>query len=107
MDMHAGKDADDLRTAINQGLDCADVTAPTRRVLIHGSSHDPALLTTQVEAKLFACRRSHDLCAQHAQHRKHRRICAETTDHAAGACRGEFNATVLKPGLTDHREDAG
>ncbi|WP_435225608.1 hypothetical protein [Streptomyces sp. Tue6028] len=85
--MLAEKDADDLRTAINQDLDCADVTTATRRVLTRGSSHDPALLSAQVEACLIACQRSHDQCAQHAQHHDHCRICAEATSRAADACR--------------------
>ncbi|MFF4350213.1 hypothetical protein [Streptomyces sp. NPDC001530] len=85
--MLAEKDTDDLRTAISQDLDCADVTAVTRRFLTRGSSHDPALITAQLEACLIACQRSHDLCAQHAQHHEHCRICAEATGRAADACR--------------------
>ncbi|WP_369244713.1 hypothetical protein [Streptomyces sp. R41] len=85
--MLAEKDADELRTAICQDLDCADVVAATRRVLTRGSSHDPAQLTAQVEACRIACGRSHDLCAQHARHHEHCRICAETTAEAAAVCR--------------------
>ncbi|WP_405818630.1 hypothetical protein OG241_26825 [Streptomyces sp. NBC_01390] len=90
--MLADKDADALRTAIDQDLDCADVTAATRRVLTRHSGHDPALLTAQVEACLIACRRSHDLCGGHAEHHEHCRICAEATDQAADACRDVLDA---------------
>ncbi|WP_405573616.1 hypothetical protein OG418_49385 [Streptomyces phaeochromogenes] len=85
--MLAEKDADELRAAISQDLDCADVTMATRRVLTRGSSHDAALLTAQVEACLIACRRSHDTCSQHADHHEHCRICADATERAADACR--------------------
>ncbi|MEU3198949.1 hypothetical protein [Streptomyces sp. NPDC006996] len=60
--MLAGKDADELRAAIVQDLDCADVTAAARRVPTRGG-HTPALLTAQVEACLIACRLSHGLAA--------------------------------------------
>ncbi|MEV6949273.1 hypothetical protein AB0N07_46695 [Streptomyces sp. NPDC051172] len=85
--MLAAKDADELRAAISQDQDCADITAVTRRVLTRGSSHDPALLTAQVEACLIACRRSHELCGQHAQHHEHCRICSDAAGKAADACR--------------------
>ncbi|WP_019075012.1 hypothetical protein [Streptomyces hokutonensis] len=90
--MLAEKDADGLRTAIDQDLDCADVTATTRRILTRHSSHDPALLTAQVEVCLIACQRSHDLCGGHAEHHEHCRICAEATGHAADACRDVLTA---------------
>ncbi|MEU2736135.1 hypothetical protein ABZ656_12040 [Streptomyces sp. NPDC007095] len=90
--MLAEKDADELRRAIDQDLDCADVTAATRRVLTRHSSHDPALLTAQVEACLIACQRSHDLCGGHAEHHEHCRICAEATGRAADACRDVLKA---------------
>ncbi|MBG0851571.1 hypothetical protein I2W78_06865 [Streptomyces spinoverrucosus] len=81
--MLAGKDADELRAAIVQDLDCADVTAATRRVLTRGG-HDRTLLAAQVEACLIACRLSHDLCAAHHEHC---RICAESTEQAVDVCR--------------------
>jgi hypothetical protein len=90
--MLAEKAADELRGAIDQDLDCADVTAATRRILTRHSSHDPALLTAQVEACLIACLRSHELCSGHAEHHEHCRICAEATGHAADACRNVLNA---------------
>ncbi|WP_413753352.1 hypothetical protein NRF20_25815 [Streptomyces sp. R-74717] len=69
------------------GQDCADVTAATRRVLTRGNSPDPALLTAQAQACLIACRRSHDLCEQHARQRARCRLCADATGRAADACR--------------------
>ncbi|WP_438295423.1 hypothetical protein [Streptomyces sp. HUAS TT7] len=84
--MLAEKEADELRTAINQDLDCADVTAATRRILVRGSSHDPALLAAQAEACLIACRRSHEACMEHAEHHEHCRLCAQATGRAADVC---------------------
>ncbi|WP_320775925.1 hypothetical protein [Streptomyces sp. CRN 30] len=85
--MIAAQDADELRTAIGQNLDCADVAVATRRVLTRGSTPDPALLTAQVEACLIACERSRDLCGRHAARHEHCRICAEVTGRAADVCR--------------------
>ncbi|MFB6849666.1 hypothetical protein ACFCXS_33065 [Streptomyces sp. NPDC056373] len=90
--MLAQKDADELRASIGRDMDCADVTAATRRILTRRSGHDPALLTAQVEACLIACRRSHDLCAEHARHHEHCRLCAEATGRAADACRDVLGA---------------
>ncbi|MEU2990461.1 hypothetical protein ACPCAJ_32155 [Streptomyces griseoincarnatus] len=90
--MLAEKDADEPRASVDQDLDCADVTAATRRILTRHSGHDPALLTAQVEACLIACRRSHELCSRHAEHHEHCRICAEATEQASDACRDVLDA---------------
>lgn len=81
------KDADELRPAISQDLDCADVTAATRRILTRGTNHDPELLLAQVEACRIACQRSHELCLRQANHHEHCRLCAEATQQAVRICR--------------------
>ncbi|WP_405686951.1 hypothetical protein [Streptomyces sp. NBC_00057] len=53
-----------------------EAAAPTQR-------SSPA----QAQACLIACRRSRDLCEQHAQHHEHCRLCADATGRAADACR--------------------
>ncbi|MFI6281581.1 hypothetical protein [Streptomyces sp. NPDC050988] len=73
------KDANALRASIGQDQNCGDVTAPTLRVLTHGSSHDREPLTAQVQTCLIACCRSDDLCEQHERCR----LCADATGRAA------------------------
>ncbi|MEU5001942.1 hypothetical protein [Streptomyces sp. NPDC021622] len=85
--MLAAKEADELRDAISRDLDCADVAAATRRVLTRGSDGGHALLTAQLEACVIACERSHELCARHAPHHEHCRLCAGATSRAGAACR--------------------
>ncbi|MFH0515647.1 hypothetical protein ACHBTE_00495 [Streptomyces sp. M41] len=76
----------DMRAAIAHHMDCADVTAATRRLLTRGAP-DRTLLTAQVEADLIACQVNHDLCAAHAAHHEHCRICSEATGQALDVCR--------------------
>ncbi|MFE2985812.1 hypothetical protein [Streptomyces sp. NPDC059262] len=64
--MLAENEADDLRTAISQNLDCTGVVATTRRVLVRGTSHGSAMLAAQLEACRIACEHSQALCAHHA-----------------------------------------
>lgn len=85
--MLAEKEADELRTAVNRDLNCADVASTTRRVLTRGTDSDHALLAAQLQACVMACEHSHELCAQHAQRHEHCRLCSEATDRAAIACR--------------------
>ncbi|MFE0101337.1 hypothetical protein ACFWZ2_09380 [Streptomyces sp. NPDC059002] len=85
--MLAEKEADELRDAINRDLDCADVTAATRRVLTRGADAEHSLLTAQLEACAIACERSNAQCSQHGVHHEHCRLCAQATKHAADACR--------------------
>ncbi|MFI5663689.1 hypothetical protein [Streptomyces sp. NPDC051684] len=92
--MLADKDADALREAITQNLDCADVTATTARLLVRGDDTQRPLLTAQLGACLIACRDAHELCGRHASHREHCRICSETAGTAAEAC--EALLTALK-----------
>ncbi|MFC8126325.1 hypothetical protein [Streptomyces sp. NPDC057302] len=85
--MLAEKEADELRTSINRDLNCADVASTTRRVLTRGTDSDHALLAAQLQACVMACEHSHELCARHAPHHEHCRLCSEATDGAATACR--------------------
>ncbi|MGW7417911.1 hypothetical protein [Streptomyces sp. NPDC054863] len=93
--MLAGKEADELRVAINRDLDCADVAAATRRILTRGTDGDHTLLTMQLEACALAGERSYELCSQHAGHSEHCRICAQATERAVTACREVLQA--LRP----------
>ncbi|MFH8487472.1 hypothetical protein [Streptomyces longisporoflavus] len=85
--MLAGKEADELRDAINRDLNCSDVACATRRVLIRGTGADHGLLAAQLQACVMACDDSHELCARHAPRHEHCRLCSEATERAAAACR--------------------
>ncbi|WP_433607558.1 four-helix bundle copper-binding protein [Dactylosporangium sp. CA-139114] len=74
-----------LQDAIIRDLNCADVLAATRRVVSRGS--DAALLSSQLEACVLACEHSAELCAQHAGHHEHCRMCSNATVRCAEACR--------------------
>ncbi|GAA2297795.1 hypothetical protein OKJ48_42630 [Streptomyces kunmingensis] len=84
--MLADKDADSLRDAIVQNLDCADVSSTTSRLLLRGDDAQRPLLAAQTEACLIACRDAREQCGRHAAHREHCRICSETAGRAAEAC---------------------
>jgi hypothetical protein len=90
--MLAEEDAMQLRSAVNADLDCADVVEATRRVLTRGNGPDNTLLTAQLEACLIACGHSNEMCAQHAGHHEHCRICSVATLRAADACRNGLRA---------------
>jgi len=85
--MLSAKDAEELRTAISRDLDCADVTAVTRRILARDMDTDSALLTAQIEACIIACQHSNEECSRHADHHDHCRLCAQATAEAVDACR--------------------
>jgi hypothetical protein len=74
-----------LQDAIICDLNCADVVATTRRVVSRGC--DPALLSSQLEACVLACEHSAELCAKHAHHHEHCRMCSQATLRCAEACR--------------------
>ena len=83
--MLCGKDAEELRTAISRDLDCADVTAVTRRILARDT--DRVLLTAQIEACIIACQESNEECSRHADQHDHCRLCSQATAEAVDACR--------------------
>jgi Domain of Unknown Function (DUF326) len=79
------EDVHELQDAVIRDLNCADVVAATRRVVSRGS--DSALLSSQLEACVMACEHSSELCAKHASHHEHCRLCSEATRRCAQACR--------------------
>ncbi|MET9296696.1 hypothetical protein [Streptomyces sp. NPDC003077] len=83
-----------MREAVSRDMDCSDVVTATCRVLDRAGGGDAALLASLLDACAMACERSHELCAQHAGHLPHCRVCADATRKAAGACR------QLRAGLT-------
>jgi hypothetical protein len=83
--MVAGDDVRELQEAIIRDLNCADVVAATRRTVSRGS--DIALLSSQLEACVLACEHSSELCAKHAHHHDHCRLCSQATLRCAEACR--------------------
>jgi hypothetical protein len=48
---------------------------------------DRRLLSTQFEACLMACERSHEYYRSHAEHLPHFRICSQSSEECAGVCR--------------------
>ena len=85
--MRSAKDAEELRTAISRDLDCADVTAVTRRILARDTGTGRVLLTAQVEACIIACQESNEECSRHADHHDHCRLCSQATAEALNVCR--------------------
>ncbi|MEV6923377.1 four-helix bundle copper-binding protein [Dactylosporangium sp. NPDC051485] len=78
-------DVRELQDAIIRDLNCSDTVATTRRLISRGS--DAALLSAQLEACVIACEHSAELCAKHAHHHEHCRICSQATLNCAEACR--------------------
>ncbi|MEU6389216.1 hypothetical protein [Streptomyces sp. NPDC046939] len=93
--MLADKDADSLREAITQNLDCADVTHTTVQLLLRGDDAQRPLIGAQLAACLIACREARDVCGRHAAHREHCRLCAEAAGQATEAC--ENLGAALRP----------
>ncbi|WP_432992204.1 four-helix bundle copper-binding protein [Dactylosporangium sp. CA-233914] len=83
--MVAAEDVGALQEAIIRDLNCVDTVATTRRVLSRGS--DAALLSAQLEACVMACEHSAELCAKHAHHHEHCRMCSQASLKCAEACR--------------------
>jgi hypothetical protein len=83
--MIADDDVKALQKAIIRDINCVDVVSTTRRVLTRGS--DVTLLSAQLEACVMACEHSMELCARHAAHHEHCRLCSQATRMCADACR--------------------
>lgn len=81
-----------LAPAVNRDMDCADVVTAALNVLTRAGGPDSSLLSSQLEACLLACERSHELCGRHAAHHTHCRMCADATKQCADACRQALNA---------------
>ncbi|HEY2764372.1 MAG TPA: four-helix bundle copper-binding protein [Pseudonocardiaceae bacterium] len=84
---------EDMTSGVLRDLDSADVIQATARVLTRAAGMDLSLLSAQLEACLLACERSHEYCQSHAEHLPHCRICAQSTQECADACR-ELLASV-------------
>ncbi|MGC9665386.1 four-helix bundle copper-binding protein [Planosporangium sp. 12N6] len=78
-------DVRDLRDAVIRDMNCADVVGVTRRLLTR--ANDGALLGAQLQACVTACEHSAELCAGHAGHHEHCRLCSDATRRCADACR--------------------
>ncbi|MGI5175163.1 four-helix bundle copper-binding protein [Dactylosporangium sp. CA-152071] len=83
--MVAEDDVQVLQDAIIRDLNCADVVTSARRVVSRGG--DATLLGLLLEACVMACEHSAELCAKHAHHHDHCRLCSEATLRCAEACR--------------------
>ena len=84
--MLAAQDLDRMRASVLRDLDCGDVVATTRRLLIRATADHNTLISAQLEACLIACRRSEEQCKLTAEEHEHCRLCAEATHQAAEAC---------------------
>ncbi|GGM43179.1 four-helix bundle copper-binding protein [Dactylosporangium sucinum] len=83
--MVAEDDVRVLQDAIIRDLNCADVVAATRRVVTRGG--DAVLLSSLLETCVTACEHSAELCAKHAHHHDHCRLCSQATARCAEMCR--------------------
>jgi hypothetical protein len=84
--MLAAQDLDRMRASVLRDLDCSDVVATTRRLLIRATVDHNTLITAQLEACLVACRRSEEQCKLTADEHEHCRLCSDATHQAAEAC---------------------
>ena len=75
-----------LRQCIRLNLDCADVCDTTGRVLSRQTEPDIAVVRAQLQACLQACRACGAVCAEHAGHHEHCRVCAESCRRCEEAC---------------------
>ncbi len=88
--MVAEDDVQVLQEAIIRDLNCADVGAATRQVVSRGV--DAALLGSLLETCVTACEHSAELCARHAHHHDHCRLCSQATSRCAEMCREVLRA---------------
>jgi hypothetical protein len=84
--MLAAQDLDRMRASVLRDLDCGDVVATTRRLLIRATVDHNTLISAQLEACLIACRRSEEQCKLTAEEHEHCRLCTDATHQAAEAC---------------------
>ena len=66
-----------LRHCITTDLDCAEVCATTRRVLLRQTDSPSALIHAQLHACVVACQLCNEACTEHAGMHDHCRLCAE------------------------------
>jgi hypothetical protein len=84
--MLAAQDLDRMRASVLRDMDCGDVVATTRRLLIRATADHNTLISAQLEACLIACRRSEEQCKLTAEEHEHCRLCTAATHEAAEAC---------------------
>jgi len=85
--MVAEQDIDRMRVSVLRDMDCSEVVATTRRMLMRATADDSTLITAQLEACLIACERSEEQCEMTAAEHEHCRLCTAATHQAAEACR--------------------
>ena len=85
--MIAEHDIDRMRVSVLRDMDCSEVVATTRRMLMRATADDNTLITAQLEACLIACRRSEEQCQMTAAEHEHCRLCMAAAHNAAEACR--------------------
>jgi hypothetical protein len=85
--MIAEQDIDRMRANVLRDMDCSEVCATTRRMLMRATADDTTLITAQLEACLIACQRSEEHCRMTAAEHEHCRLCMAATHHAVEACR--------------------
>jgi len=85
--MIAAQDIDGMRTSVLRDMDCSEVVATTRRMLMRATADDSTLITAQLEACLIACQRSEEQCEMTAAEHEHCRLCTSATHQATEACR--------------------
>ena len=85
--MVAAQDIDRMRASVLRDMDCSEVVATTRRMLMRATADDSTLITAQLQACLIACQRSEEQCEMTAAEHEHCRLCTAATHQAAEACR--------------------
>ena len=85
--MVAEQDIDRMRTNVMRDMQCSEIVATTRRLLMRATADDSVLITAQLEACLIACERSEEQCQMTAAEHEHCRLCMAATHRAVEACR--------------------
>jgi hypothetical protein len=85
--MLAEPDIDRMRANVMRDMDCSEVCATTRRLLMRATADDSTLITAQLEACLIACQLSEEQCQMTAAEHAHCRVCMAATHQAVEACR--------------------
>jgi hypothetical protein len=71
---------------IRTNLDCADVCQATAAILSRQTELSAALVRSQLEACVVACRVCAEECQKHGVHHEQCRLCAETCLECLEAC---------------------
>lgn len=76
-----------LTQCIRLNLDCADICSATAHVATRRTGSNEAVIVSQLEACVLACRLCAEECERHAEHHEHCRICADTCTRCERICR--------------------